>query len=128
MAASKIRIGIVGLTDTGEIFAEHLLELIQVRGIPAEIAAVAHDNPESPVAMGFQQNGVPVFADPTGIVAVEPPLDVVFELSGNPANVQKLRMAYLGVNNLHSYVVPKTVAALVWHLFGEQGAFPIPDA
>ena len=58
-----INVAVLGMGEVGEIFTMNLLEKIQVDHRPVNIAAVAHNDLESPIMLGFQQNGVPCFTD-----------------------------------------------------------------
>ena len=57
---SNIKVALVGLGQVGEVFAENFLEKIQESKLPIEIVAVADRHPDSPIALGFSQNKVPI--------------------------------------------------------------------
>ncbi len=120
----KIHVALVGLGQAGEVFAEHFLEKSQEQGVPAEIIAVSDPQPDSPIALGFSQNGVPVFADPCEIAKLGEKVDIIFDLSGDSSVRQKLRLALLEHKNMHTVLASVVVARLLWYFFGEKGDLP----
>ncbi len=114
-----VRVALLGLGEVGERFAEHFLEKIQEHRVKVEIVAVAHRNPDSPVAMGFRHSRVPVFEDAMEIVSLGPRVDVIFDLTGNPDVRRRLREALQISHNRHTVIVPEVVAQLLWNFFGE---------
>lgn len=122
--SNVIRIAIVGLGETGEIFAEHLLEKIQVHHRPVKIIAVADPDIHTPVALGFQQNGVPVYEGFLDIMKHHTDIDIIFNLSGDPAISQRLRLELLHVKNQHVMIASEEMAQLLWCFFDERQELP----
>jgi hypothetical protein len=120
-----IRIALIGLTDAGEVFAEHLLEKAQEHDVPIEIVAIADAQPDSAVALGFSQNGVPVYTDACEIAKLGEQVDIVFELSGQPKVRQELRLAMLERRNVHTVLASEVMAQLLWYFFGKKGELPL---
>lgn len=116
---TKIRVGLLGLGGVGEAFAEHFLERIQERGMPVEIVAVAHRHLDSPIALGFSQNGVPVFRDAREILRLGEKIDIIFDLTGDPVIAQEMRLRLIETKNRHTHIAPEIVAQLLWHFFDE---------
>ncbi len=114
-----VRVALLGLGEVGERFAEHFLEKIQEDRARVEIVAVAHRNPDSPVAMGFRHSRVPVFEDALEVVSLGPRVDVIFDLTGDPDVRRNLREALQASHNRHTVIAPEVVAHLLWNFFGE---------
>lgn len=114
-----IKVALLGLGEVGEKFAEHFLEKIQEEHVNVEIVAVAHRNPESPVAMGFAHSKVPVFQDAMEVVSLGARVDIIFDLTGNPDLRRKLRAELQASHNQHTVIAPEVVAHLLWNFFGE---------
>jgi homoserine dehydrogenase len=114
-----VKVALLGLGEVGETFAEHFLEKIQEEHVKVEIVAAAHRNLESPVALGFIQNGVPVFADAMDVVSMGAKVDIIFDLTGDPDLRKKLRTAMQDSHNQHTVIAPEVVAHLLWNFFGE---------
>ena len=115
--SEKIKVALLGLGDVGQEFAEHFLEITQEGGKPVEIVAVADDNAESPVALGFQQSGVPVFTDAVDVVGMGDGVDIIFDLTGNAATRQALRKGMQESDNNHTVIAPEIMAQLLWMFF-----------
>ena len=115
--SNKIKVAILGLGNIGQEFAEHLLERIQEGGMPIEIVGVAHRHLDTPVMLGFQQNGVPVFQDALEIASLGESVDIIFDLTGNAATRQGLRERLQQSGNRHSVIAPETFAKLLWCFF-----------
>jgi len=118
--SEKIKIALLGLGSVGQEFAEHFLEIIQEGGKPVEIVAVAHRHLDSPVALGFQQSGVPVYENAVDVVKLGENVDIIFDLTGDAATRQALRKALMESNNRHTVIAPEVVARLMWMFFGES--------
>ncbi len=116
----KIQVALLGLGEVGQDFAEMFLEKIQEGGRPVEIAAVAHRHPDSPVALGFAQNGVPVFADAVDVVGLGEKIDIIFDLTGNAEVRSALRQALQASGNRHTVIAPEVVAQLLWLFFSDS--------
>ena len=114
-----VKVALLGLGEVGETFAEHFLEKIQEEHVKVEIVAVAHHNLESPVALGFIQNGVPVFKDAMDVVTMGAKVDIIFDLTGDPELRKRLRIALQETHNQHTVIAPEVVAHLLWNFFGE---------
>ena len=121
-----VKVALLGLGEVGETFAEHFLEKIQENHVKVEIVAAAHHNLESPVALGFIQNGVPVFKDALEVVSMGAKVDIIFDLTGDPELRKKLRVALQETHNQHTVIAPEVVAHLLWNFFGE-GELPHSD-
>ena len=119
-----IRVAIVGLGETGEVFAEHLLEKIQIDHRPVQIVAVADPDLGTPVALGFQQSGVPVYDNFLGIMNHHTEIDIIFNLSGDPAISQRLRLELLHVKNQRTMIASEEMAQLLWCFFDEGQELP----
>jgi homoserine dehydrogenase len=115
--ADKIKIAILGLGNIGQEFAEHLLARIQEGGMPIEIVGIAHRHLDSPVVLGFQQNGVQVFEDALQIVNLGESVDIIFDLTGNAKIRQNLRECLQQAGNRHTVIAPETFARLLWCFF-----------
>jgi homoserine dehydrogenase len=118
--SDKIKIALLGLGEVGQTFAEHFLERIQTGRLPVEIVAVAHRDLESPVAMGFAQNQVPVFKDALEVLTLGEKVDIIFDLSGNSRVRQDLRLGLIERKNRHTVIAPEVMAKLLWYLFDES--------
>ena len=119
--AENIKIALLGLGNVGEKFAEHFLGIMQEGGKPIEIVAVAHHDLGSPVALGFQQNSVPVYKDPTDVIKLGEKVDIIFDLTHDPKTRQALRQGLQKSNNHHTVISPEVVANLLWMFFDEPG-------
>jgi homoserine dehydrogenase len=120
--SNKIKVAILGLGNVGQAFAEHLLERIQEGGMPIEIVGVAHRHLDSPVVLGFQQNGVAVFKDALDITTLGDKVDVIFDLTGNNDIRQGLRQRLQQLGNRHTVIAPEVFAKLLWCFFDEDNA------
>jgi len=119
----KIKIALLGLGDVGQEFAENFLEIIQEGGKAVEIVAVAHHDKESPVAMGFQQNGVKFFENAVDVVEMGEEVDIIFDLTGSDKTRQDLRKGMMDSNNRHTVIAPEMMARLLWMFFdGDEQA------
>jgi homoserine dehydrogenase len=119
-----INVALVGLGEVGEAFAEHFLEKTQEGGLPIRIVAVADHNMDSPVALGFSQNGIPVFREGQEILKLGNDVDIIFDLSGNSAVRQDLRLKLMESKNRHTVIAPEVLARLLWFFFDEGGDLP----
>lgn len=110
----KIKIALLGLGSVGEDFAEAFLEMIQEGGKPVEIVAVAHKHLDSAVALGFKQNGVPVYDNAVGVAEMGDAIDIIFDLTGNKNTRSELREVMQKTNNQHTIIAPEMIAKLLW--------------
>ena len=118
--SEKINIAILGLGEIGMEFAEHFLEIIQEGGKPVDIVAVAHRHLDSPVALGFKQNGVPVFESAVEVASLGEKVDIIFDLTGDTETRQALRNALMESDNKHTVIAPEMMAKLLWMFFGDN--------
>lgn len=118
--SENIKIALLGLGAVGEDFAEHFLEIIQEGGKPVEIVAVAHNDKESPIALGFQQNGVTFFENAIDVIKMGEDVDIIFDLTGHDETRQALRKGLQESNNRHTVIAPEMMAKLLWMFFGED--------
>lgn len=118
--SEKIKVALLGLGSVGQDFAEHFLEIIQEQGKPVEIVAVAHRHLDSPVMIGFQQSGVPVFENAVDVVKLGEKVDIIFDLTGDDKTRQALRQALMESGNRHTVIAPEVVARLMYMFFGED--------
>ncbi len=121
--SEKIKIALLGLGSVGEDFAEAFLEMIQEGGKPVEIAAVAHRHLDSAVALGFQQNGVPVFENALGVVEMGEEIDIIFDLTGDKNTRAELRKSMQKSNNKHTVIAPELIAKLLWMFVDDTVGF-----
>lgn len=122
--SKSIKVAIIGLGEAGEIFSEHLLEKIQLEKKPVEIVALADPDLGSPVALGFSQNRVPVYTDFLDILKHGEEVDMIFNLSGDPAISQRIRIELLNLKNKHTAIASEEMAQLLWCFFGENRDLP----
>lgn len=121
--SKKIRIALLGLGNVGQTFAEHFLEKIQEHSAPVEIVAVADHHTDSPVALGFSQNGVPVYQDALDVVKLGDQVDIIFDFTNNTQLRQELRLKLLESKNRHTLIATEVVARLLWCFFDEKDNF-----
>jgi homoserine dehydrogenase len=117
---NKIRVALLGLGEVGQTFAEHFLEKIQEHGAPVQIVAVADRDIDSPVALGFSQNGVPVYKDALDVAKLGEQVDIIFDLTNNSRLRQELRLKLLETKNRHTLIATEVVAKLLWCFFEEK--------
>lgn len=122
---NKIRVALLGLGNVGENFAEHFLEKIQEGQRPIEIVAVAHHHTDSPVALGFAQNGVPVYEDAGEVIKMGESVDIIFDLTGSAEVRQSLRKGMMDSGNKHTVIAPEIFANLLQMFFADDVAFDI---
>lgn len=115
--SEKIKVALLGLGDIGQEFAEHFLEIIQEGGKPVEIVAVAHEQLDSPIVLGFQQNGVHVYENAVDVVGMGDAVDIIFDLTGNAGTRKALRKGMMESNNNHTVIAPEIMAQLLWMFF-----------
>lgn len=117
MMSDKIKVALLGLGEVGQDFAENFLEIIQEGGKPIEIVAVAHDDLDSPVALGFQQSGVDVYKNAVDVLEIGEAVDIIFDLTGDSDTRQALRKGMQTSNNKHTVIAPEVMAKLLWMFF-----------
>lgn len=115
-----IRVALLGLGEIGQTFAEHFLEKIQEQRAPVRIVAVADHNTDSPVALGFSQNGVPVFKDALEVTRLGDQVDIIFDLTGSTKTRQELRLRLLETKNKHTLIATEVFANLLWCFFDDK--------
>ena len=113
IADGEIRVALVGLGETGELFAEMLLEQTQVKNAPVKIVAVADRHLDSPVALGFAQSNIPVFEDALDLVDLGDKVDIIFNLTANPSVDVSMNLRLMKNKNRHTVIVPVMVAKLL---------------
>ena len=118
--SNKIRIALLGLGNVGQDFAERFLEQIQEGGRPIEIVAVAHRHLDSPVALGFAQNGAKMFENAIEVASLGEEVDVIFDLTGDSEVRSGLRKALQESNNRHTVIAPEVFARLLWMFFDDE--------
>lgn len=118
--SDKIKVALLGLGEIGQEFAENFLEIIQEGGKAVEIVAVSHDDFESPIVLGFQQNGVPVYKDAVDVVEMGEKVDIIFDLTGNADTRMALRKGMQTSNNQHTVIAPEIIAQLLWMFFDAE--------
>lgn len=119
-----INVAVLGMGEAGEIFTMNLLEKIQVDHRPVNIAAVAHSDLESPIMLGFQQNGVPCLTDIKDLADMGTEIDIIFNMTGDELLTQKLRLELLERKNRHTLIASEMVARLLWAFFDEDSELP----
>lgn len=122
--SEKIKVALLGLGEIGQEFAENFLEIIQEGGKPVEIVAVAHDDPDSPIVLGFQQNGVTIYNNAVDIVGMGDGVDIIFDLTGSAETRQALRKGMMESNNNHTVIAPEIMAQLLWMFFDADMELP----
>ena len=115
--SENINVALLGLGDIGQEFAEQFLEIIQEGGKPVEIVAVAHDDLDSPVALGFKHSRVPVYKNAVDVIGMGAGVDVIFDLTGNAETRQALRQGLMESDNRHTVIAPEVIAKLLWMFF-----------
>ncbi|HEC12252.1 MAG TPA: hypothetical protein ENI80_03235 [Acidiferrobacteraceae bacterium] len=114
-----IRVALVGLGEIGELFAEMLLEQTQVKNAPVKIVAVADRHLDSPIALGFAQNNIPVFEDALDLVDLGDKVDIIFNLTENPSVDVSMNLRLMKNKNRHTVIVPVMVAKLLQVFFAD---------
>lgn len=120
----EISVALLGLGRIGEVFAENFLERIQEGKKPVRIVAVADRNPGSPVAIGFQHSGTPVFSDALEICDIADRIDIILDLTGNAEMRQALRERLHAAGNRHTVIAPESFARLLWCFFDDDSELP----
>jgi len=115
--SGNIKVALLGLGEVGQEFAEHFLEIIQEGGKPVQIVAVAHDDLDSPVALGFQQSGVDVYKNAVDVLEMGEAVDIIFDLTGSAETRVALRQGMQARNNKHTVIAPEIMAKLLWMFF-----------
>ena len=123
--SNKVNVALLGLGSVGETFAENFLEKIQEDHVNVEIVAVANQDLNTAVAMGFAHSNVPVFQNALEVVNLGDKVDIIFDLTGNPEIRKNLRTRLQETKNTHTVIAPEVVAHLLWNFFGEKVAMPV---
>ncbi|MGV8933857.1 MAG: hypothetical protein ACOH1I_04505 [Gallionellaceae bacterium] len=123
--SNKVNVAILGLGSVGETFAGNFLEKIQEEHVNVEIVAVANQDMNTAVAMGFAHSKVPVFKDALDVVKLGDKVDIIFDLTGNPEIRKNLRARLQETKNTHTVIAPEVVAHLLWNFFGETSDMPV---
>jgi predicted dehydrogenase len=119
----KIRVALLGLGQRGQTFAENFLEQIQMHKAPIEIVAVADHHTDSPEALGFAHNGVPVFREAVEVAGLGDKVDIIFDLTGNSRTRQELRLKLLETKNTHTIIATEMIVDLLWCFFDRPMQF-----
>lgn len=119
-----IKVAVIGMGEAGEIFTMHLLEKIQIDHRPVDIVAAVHNDLNSPIMLGFQQNDVPCFTDISSLADMGDEVDIIFNMTGDVMVAQKLRLELLERKNRHTIIASDLVARLLWAFFDEDTELP----
>lgn len=102
-------IAIVGLGQVGGKFFAEMLKLKE-RGVNIVCAAQNSDTPGKQMAVDA---GIGL-TDLDGIVAMGAKVDIIFDMTGNPAVRRELRQKMVDSGNRHTVIAPESVARLLW--------------
>lgn len=120
----NIKVAFMGLGEVGETFISYFLEKIQADKKPIDIVAVADHHTDSPIAMGFAQNNVPVLKNGLELADLGDKVDIIFDLTGDTMARHNLRLKLLDNKNVHTVIVPEVMARLLWCFFDEDTDLP----
>lgn len=107
----KVRVAIVGGGRAGTPLIEDFLARPFV-----ELVGVADKNPDSPGAVYAREHGVFYVEDADVLCAKADEIDLIIEVSGDPAVKPALRDAFQAQGNRHTVIVPDIVARLIMSL------------
>ena len=113
----KVNVAIIGLGRVGSTFIEKLSEF-KKRGV--NIVAVIENSPDSPGLKFARQNRILVCHDLSEITEMKNRVDVIFNLTGNPAVERDMRLAQVKLGNNHTIIVSRAMAALLWKMISEE--------
>lgn len=114
----SLRVAVAGLGRVGSAFCEALWS----RG--ANLVAVADPDEDSPAVRKAAAQGCAVYREGLEL-GTDRSIDLVFDLTGKPDFLLKLRQAMEEAGNRRTIIVPRTVALFIWHLMNQQ---PSPAA
>ena len=108
MAEDKVRIAVVGGGRTGTPLIEEFLDRPYV-----DLVGVADVNPDSPGAQLARENGVFFTTDAMLFAAKGDEIDLLIEVSGDPAVKPRLKDAFIQEGNRHTIIMHDLVARLM---------------
>ncbi len=109
--SDRVRVGIVGGGRTGAPLLEEFLRRPFV-----EVVGVADADPDSAGARIARENGLLFTQDATELAAMGSRVDIIVEVSGDPAVKPALRDAFTAQGNRHTIILHDLVARLVMSL------------
>ncbi len=112
-----VKIAIAGLGRVGSTFVEKLVEF---DGKGVSIVAVAEKKQDAPGVEMAKAKGLKVFDSEEAILDMREEIDVIFDLTGDKAVERNLRFKQVRSGNMHTVIVPRTVAVLIWNLISEE--------
>lgn len=104
----KVRIAVVGGGRTGKPLIEEFLKREYV-----DLVGVADTDPESPGARLAKDSGVFFTTDAMLFAAKGDEIDLLIEVSGDPAVKRRLKDAFIQEGNRHTIIMHDLVARLV---------------
>ena len=116
-AVSVADIVIVGLGEVGGPFFEEILKLTE-RGI--RIVGVCELS-DTPGRRRARELGIPLM-DLDQVATLGHAVDIVFDLTGNPAVRRGLREQMIATGNRHTVIAPEAVARILWVAVSEEDA------
>ena len=111
----KQNIALVGLGRIGSAFLRGVSNK-QNQGVNLLYAAESADTPGKAQAIAA---GIRI-ATLEEIAAAGTKVDIIFDLTGNPAVRKQLREQLAAHKNQHTVVAPESVARLIWSLIGNE--------
>ncbi len=118
MEAEQMRVVFVGAGATGT----PLLEVLLARGI-VDVIMVCDLRPDAPGMELARASGVPTTQDLTEVMRLGEPVDLVFDMTGDPGVRTALRLQLQLQNNRHTVIVHEKIALLALAL--SQGRQPM---
>lgn len=115
MAQDKVRVAIVGGGRTGTPLLEDFLKRPFV-----EVIGLADMDLDSPGANLARENGIFVCQHADVLAAKGDELDVIIEVSGDPAVKPALKDAFVAQGNRTTVIVPDIVARLIMSLAADS--------
>ena len=114
---NAVKVAIVGLGRVGSTFIERLVEF---DGKGVSIIAVAEKKQDAPGVEMAKAKGLKVFDSEEAILEMGGAVDVIFDLTGDKTVERNLRFKQVRSGNMHTVIVPRTVAVLIWNLISEE--------
>ncbi|MDZ4654559.1 MAG: hypothetical protein U1F44_01570 [Coriobacteriia bacterium] len=111
MAQDKVRIAIVGGGRTGMPLLEDFLKRPFI-----EVAGVADADPNSPGANLARANGIFYTENADVLAAKGDEIDLIIEVSGDPAVKPALKDAFVAQGNRHTLIVHDLIARVLMSL------------
>ena len=106
--SETIRVAVIGGGRTGTPLIENLLEIPYV-----ELVGVADVDPESPGAKLAAEHGVPYTEDAVSLASRGDEIDLIIEVSGDPAVKPALKQAFIEQKNTTTILLHDLVARFV---------------